>query len=109
MSQTLAIPGRAVGMDEGETMVDDPFMPTQSETVEVSEMGRIVIPAAFRQALNLHVGDDVIVELEGGSLRLRTRRERIRRAQRNLYEQVKRGPSLVDELIAERRAEAARE
>ena len=109
MSQTLAIPGRAVGMDEGETMVDNPFMPTNSETVKVSEMGRIVIAAAFRQELGLCVGADVIVELEGGSLRLRTRRERIRRAQRNLYQQVKRGPSLVDELIAERRAEAARE
>ncbi len=90
-------------------MTDNANMTTRTEIVKISEGGRIVIPAAFRKELDLHVGDDVVLELEDGDLRVRTRRQRIEQAQRNLYELVKGGPSLVDELLAERRAEAARE
>lgn len=90
-------------------MADNALMTNRTETVKVSDGGRIVIPAAFRKALGLHVGDEVVLELEDGNLRVCTRRQRILRAQRNLYELVEGGPSLVDELLAERRAEAARE
>jgi hypothetical protein len=46
--------------------------------------------------------------MKDGELRLRTRVEGIRRA-KALVADLKDGPSPVDELIAERRAEAARE
>lgn len=74
----------------------------------MSEGGRIVIPAAFRRALNMKPGDDVILEFEDGELRVRTRAAGIRRAQEILGKYLT-GPSPVDELIAERRAEAARD
>jgi AbrB family looped-hinge helix DNA binding protein len=74
----------------------------------MSEGGRIVIPAAFRRALHMNVGDELIIELDEGEVRLRTRAEGIRRA-KELIAEFKNGTSPVDELIAERRAEAARE
>jgi AbrB family looped-hinge helix DNA binding protein len=78
------------------------------ETVRISEGGRIVIPAAFRKALNVKPGDEVVLELEDGVVRVRTRAEGIRRA-REILSKYLQGPSPVDELIAEHRAEAARE
>jgi AbrB family looped-hinge helix DNA binding protein len=77
-------------------------------TVRISEAGRIVIPATFRKALAVKPGDELILEMKDGELRLRTRVEGIRRA-KALVADLKDGPSPVDELIAERRAEAARE
>ena len=58
----------------------------------------------------LKVGDRVLLSCEDGEIRLSTRRERIRRMQKWVAELIPPGgPSVVDELIAERRAEAARE
>lgn len=78
-------------------------------TMKMSEGGRVVIPAAIRKALELKEGDTVLWELMDGEARLTTRRERLRRAQELVRRYVPEGVSLVDELIAERRAEAARE
>ncbi len=71
--------------------------------------GRIVIPARMRQALGLKPGDDVILELEGGQLRVMTRSEGVRRAQAILHKYLANVPSAAEELLAERRAEAARD
>ena len=66
-----------------------------------------MIPARFRHALGLKPGDSVQIELEDGVLRLESRAARIKRAQA-LVAKYASGRSLADELIAERRAEAAR-
>ncbi len=76
---------------------------------KVTEGGRIVIPAAFRRALGVDVGDEVILDLEDGRLTVLTRRQAIKHAQELVRRYVPEGRSLVDELIADRRAEAARE
>jgi AbrB family looped-hinge helix DNA binding protein len=75
----------------------------------IGEGGRVVIPAEFRKALGMHVGDDVILALGDGELKILTRPEVIRRAQERVRLYVTAGESLADELVAERRAEAARE
>ncbi len=75
----------------------------------VAEGGRIVIPASFRRALGVAVGDDVILELEDGELRLFSPARAIKRAQEIVRNHVPQGRSLAAELLAERRAEAARE
>lgn len=75
----------------------------------LNENGRLVIPASFRKALEIKPGDEVILRLEGDELRMTTLRHRIARAQRNVRKYVKPGVSLVDELIAERRAAARKE
>lgn len=75
------------------------------------EGGRIIVPAAFRKAMGLAKGDTVILELQGDELRVRSARSALRRLQERLRAHApKPGERLVsDELIAERRAEAARE
>ncbi len=70
--------------------------------------GRIVIPAEYRRALNMKEGEPVAIRLEEGAIRIFTLAEGIRRAQALVTSRTK-GRSLVDELIAERRAEAERE
>ncbi len=81
----------------------------ETTRVKVAEGGRVVIPAEYRKRLGLQVGDNVILQLDDGEIRLYTMREAIRRAQEMVRRYVPEGVSLVDELIAERRAEAARE
>jgi AbrB family looped-hinge helix DNA binding protein len=71
--------------------------------------GRIVIPAECRAAAGLNPGDELIIEAVGeGELRLRTPREALKAAQA-IVARYGSGRDLVAELIAERRAEAARE
>ncbi len=81
----------------------------QQRATKVDRHGRIVIPAEYRRALGLREGDPVTVQLDGGELRILTRAQAIRRAQEILAPYLAGKGSLADELIAERRAEAARE
>jgi AbrB family looped-hinge helix DNA binding protein len=83
-------------------------MDTQAR-LRINENGRVVIPASFRKALGINPGDEVLLRLEEDELRITTMKLRIARAQRNARKYVKRGVSLVDELIAERREAARRE
>jgi AbrB family looped-hinge helix DNA binding protein len=79
-----------------------------SETrLRVNENGRVVIPASFRKALGINIGDEIVLRIEDDELRITTLKRRIERAQRLVRRHVKPSTSLVDELIAERR-EAAR-
>lgn len=83
-------------------------MTVNTETRQrVNENGRIVIPASFRKALGISIGDEVVLRMEDDELRITTLKRRVERAQRLVRKHVKRGTSLVNELIAERR-EAAR-
>ena len=83
--------------------------PSQAQKVELGAGGRLVIPAPMRAALGMKEGDKVLVRLEGNELRIYTYQEGIRRAQEIVRSFVPPDVSLVDELIADRRAEAARE
>lgn len=78
---------------------------------KMSEGGRVVIPLEIRKALGLQEGDVVLWELVEGEARLTTKRERMRRAQALIqrYCPKNEGVSVVDEFIAERRMEAAKE
>ena len=79
--------------------------------MKMSENGRVVIPAEIRQAIGLKEGDTVFWDLVDGEPRLSTRQTRLRRAQALVarYCPIAPGDSVVDEFIAERRAEAERE
>ena len=92
--------------------------PDMAKTADVAEQklrarlgkgGRLVIPAEARKRLNLREGDQLVLEVVDGELRLYSVMEAIRRAQAIVAKYAKPGGSVVDELIAERRAEAARE
>jgi AbrB family looped-hinge helix DNA binding protein len=76
----------------------------------INQQGRIVIPAECRAAAGLKPGDDLLIEAIGeGELRLRTRRQAIKEAQAIVARYLPKGRDLVQELIDERRNEAARE
>ena len=81
----------------------------QHTATKIDKHGRVVIPADYRRALGLRPGDSLTLELNGGSLRLVTLAQAIREAQESVAKYVDKDRSLVAELIAERRAEAARE
>jgi AbrB family looped-hinge helix DNA binding protein len=74
----------------------------------MSEGGRLVIPAEFRRSLGLVPGAVVVIsETEDGDLRVSTPAAGLRRAQELVGRYVQPGDSLADELLAERRREAA--
>ena len=70
--------------------------------VRVSHNGRVVIPASFRKALGINIGDEVLLRLRDDELRITTQQRRIQCAQRRARRYLKAGTSLVDELLAER-------
>ena len=71
---------------------------------------RVSIPAEFRDALGASPGDLVLVTGEApGQLLIRTYPAAIREIQEWARPYAREGVSVVDEFIAERRAEAARE
>jgi AbrB family looped-hinge helix DNA binding protein len=81
-------------------------MEVVAHPIRIGPQGRIVIPAAPRRALGWHPGDELIAWVEDDRLILRPRAS----VEQELWDLC--APAvhgLADELIAERRAEAARE
>ncbi len=76
--------------------------------VQIGAQGRVVIPAALRKALRLQPGDRLVARQVGESLVLE-RREVVERRLRERFQGVPKNLRIVDELLAERRAEAERE
>ena len=75
---------------------------------KISQDGRLVIPAAYRKELGLKPGDEVALVLEEGELRVISARQAIARAQALVRQYVPEGRPLSQELLQERREEAAR-
>ncbi|MGA9520668.1 MAG: AbrB/MazE/SpoVT family DNA-binding domain-containing protein [Myxococcaceae bacterium] len=76
--------------------------------VRISPGGRIVIPAEVREALGVQEGDSLILRLENDEVRLLTPKQAIKRAQALVRRYSKKGRSLSEELLEERRDEAGR-
>lgn len=75
---------------------------------KLGQGGRIVLPAQFRKAMGVKPGDELIMAMKDGEVRVFTRQAAIKRAQ-GMLKHIAPGRSLADELIQERRSEAARE
>lgn len=75
-------------------------------TVRVGPKGRIVLPIEARRTLGIKEGDELVAVLDKDVLKLMTRDAALR-SLRDMFAGVE--GSLADELVAERRAEAARE
>ncbi|MDR7555347.1 MAG: AbrB/MazE/SpoVT family DNA-binding domain-containing protein [Armatimonadota bacterium] len=84
-------------------------MTHQKIRTHIGKGGRLVIPAPYRRLLGLRVGDEVIVRLEEGELRILTPRQALARARELVRRYVAPDRSLARELLAERRAESQRE
>lgn len=78
--------------------------------VVVGDRGRVVLPADVRTELGLEAGSRMLLSTErDGSLRLRPYRSVADQGRGMLAGIAPAGESMVDELLAERRREAARE
>jgi AbrB family looped-hinge helix DNA binding protein len=80
----------------------------EHHTSKLEPSGRLLIPAALRQKLNLVPGTEMIIEENDGILHIHTRKAAIRKVQQ-YFAQFGNGRSMSDELLKERKAEAARE
>ena len=76
---------------------------------KIVEGGRVILPAAFRKSMGLQKGDTVLIELHGEEVRIHPARLALRRLQEKLRDYAPESGSVTDELIAERRQEAAKE
>ncbi len=76
-----------------------------SKDARLGEKGQIVIPVEMREALGLKPGDAVIVRLEGHSVRITTRHAIIEELCGAFATP---GRDLTEELLQDRRDEAAR-
>lgn len=77
----------------------------------VDESGEAVLPAALTRQLGLAPGDVLMVDSEDGKLIVRTYQDIVREGQDRFCAMIQPGytGSLVDELLADRRAEAERD
>jgi AbrB family looped-hinge helix DNA binding protein len=91
--------------------LEQPVKPQLQAKTVLAANGRIVIPAAIREELGFKPGETLMMDVEGGTLRIETYPARIRRIQREIAQYIKPRPGILasDELIAERREEARRE
>jgi len=78
-------------------------------TCKVDSVGRIMIPAGWRKRHGVGAGSEVILTDEGPRLTLETRKQALQRVQRWARTLARADRPVVDEFLAERKAEARRE
>jgi AbrB family looped-hinge helix DNA binding protein len=82
----------------------------QTFTAQLEKSGRILIPAPVRRKLALREGSRIVVKVnEKGGLDVESRSQALARVQSKLRKYIPEGTLVSDELIADRRAETARE
>jgi len=77
-------------------------------TVTIKPDGRVLVPASLRREFGAEPGEPLVATVQDGRLTLERRADVLRRA-RARFEHLDPDTSLVDELLADRRAEAAGE
>ena len=84
-------------------------MTTFRSSVKLNRDGRVALPARMRKEVGFTPDSDLVAYVEDGRLVLETREHLSHALKALVKSQIPDGVSLVDELIAERRAEAIRE
>ncbi len=77
----------------------------QAIKTKISEGGRVIIPSEYRKQLGLEVGDEVMIQLVDGEMRIFTLTQAVKRAQEIVRRHIPEGRELSDELLEERRQE----
>lgn len=77
-----------------------------AQKITVGEGGRIVIPSFFRKELDVHVGDELIINIENGELRLFKQRQAIRRIQDALKRRFPDDVNMTDLFLKERKLDS---
>lgn len=81
--------------------------PGLSGRLKLGPGGRVVIPADMREAMGLNEGDVILASYDRGQVTLVPQKLALKRAQEELRRYLPNAGSLADQLIAERRREAA--
>ena len=81
---------------------------TLGARVRVGRQGRLVIPSAIRRSLGFKPGDTLLLRVQGESLVLE-KRETVLARVKGWFDQVPAEVGLVEQLLAERRAEMEQE
>lgn len=76
--------------------------------LQIGADGRVLIPAEMRRQMKIDNGGRLTAKVIDGELRLISPAAALENLQ-NLFAPLRGAPSVVDELLAQRRAEAARE
>lgn len=79
------------------------------QSAKIIKGGRLILPAEFRRQLDLKDGDRVTIEMVDDQLKISSQMAAVRRLQAKIAQYVPEGVSLSEELMAERKLEAARE
>lgn len=94
---------------KGSFMLDQPSQDVRVHHTRLDSSGRIVLPRELRDHLHWSPGDSVVVVGNEGFCLIATAKQSLADAQAYFTELVPPDVSLVDSLLAERRAEVARE
>lgn len=71
--------------------------------------GRVVIPAAVRDALGFAEGEPLVLTVDDGTVRIETYARSVERLRAQVRAMIPPTGGLVDRFLADKRAEAARE
>lgn len=75
------------------------------DRVKLGEGGRLVIPAAMREALGVKPGDELALEVEAGELKIKSYLAVIKELQAEFNKLVPAGTDVVGDFLKERREE----
>ncbi|MGP1387936.1 MAG: hypothetical protein ACTS2F_30650 [Thainema sp.] len=81
----------------------------QDLKTKLGESGNVSIPPDYWHQLGIQPGDEIILRLEAGELRILSSQAAIRRAQQLIRQYISPERQLSTELIQDRREEAQRE
>jgi AbrB family looped-hinge helix DNA binding protein len=81
----------------------------KSRSVTVGENGRMNLPADIRRSLGLNGAGKIIIEADENGAYITTFEQRLRKIRASVQPYFTPGVSIVDELIADRRAENAKD
>jgi AbrB family looped-hinge helix DNA binding protein len=76
---------------------------------KINENGRLVIPAAYRKALGIKTGDEVVLRIEEEELHISNTKNALKRARRLVKQYINDEINLTESLITDRRKETAHE
>ncbi|MCY3828158.1 MAG: AbrB/MazE/SpoVT family DNA-binding domain-containing protein [Rhodospirillaceae bacterium] len=77
--------------------------------VSMGAGGRVVIPAAVRDALGFAEGEPLVLTVDDGTVRIETYARSVERLRAQVRAMIRPTGDLVDRFLADKRAEAARE
>ena len=88
---------------------ETPAQAPTTQRIRIDKAGRLVVPASIRRALGIENEQMLTVRLVDGGVHLQTLSAGLERVWAIAKRRGKTAPSVVDDFIAERRAEAAGE